>query len=68
MPNGGSDNCAACGFNEVNRGEWAHPRPPVSANAYCTIRSIRVNNPLWTYCWWKEQHPGVKLAWDYDWD
>jgi len=50
MPNGGPDNCAACGFNEVNRGKWAYPRPPISPNAYCSIRGIKINNPLWTYC------------------
>ena len=50
MPNGGSDNCAACGFNKVNKGKWAYPKPPVSTKAYCTIRGISINNPLWTYC------------------
>jgi len=49
MPNGGSDNCWACGFNRANKGKWGGFHA-LEEPAYCTIRSIPIQNPLWTYC------------------
>jgi len=49
MPNGGGDNCWACGFNRANSGQW-HGYHDLAELAYCTIRDVNISNPLWTYC------------------
>lgn len=53
MPNGGIENCGTCGFNQVNKGVWGaidYKDDEQFDNAYCTIRNVRIENPLWTYC------------------
>jgi hypothetical protein len=53
MPNGGIDNCGVCGFNRANDGAWGradYSSAERLANAFCTIRDVRVPNALWTYC------------------
>lgn len=50
MPNGGSDNCGTCWFNERNRGEVGFAPDP----GFCVIRGLPIENPLWTYC---NNHP-----------
>ena len=50
MPNGGSDCCGTCWFNAKNKGEAGYdhaddPEPP-----FCTIRSLPIVNPFYTYC------------------
>jgi hypothetical protein len=46
MPNGGSDNCGTCWFNEPNNGEVGFHAEP----GFCIIRGLQIDNPLWTYC------------------
>jgi hypothetical protein len=50
MPNGGSDCCGTCWFNAKNKGEagYAHARDPEPA--FCTIRSLPIVDPFYTYC------------------
>jgi hypothetical protein len=50
MPNGGSDCCGTCWFNERNKGEagYSHTDDP-EPNA-CTIRGLEIKDPFWTYC------------------
>jgi hypothetical protein len=53
MPNGGIDNCGVCGFNRANEGVWCrkdHLSDARLDNAFCTIRGVKIPNPLWTYC------------------
>jgi uncharacterized protein len=50
MPNGGSDCCGTCWFNIRNKGEAGYdhandPEPP-----FCTIRSLPIEDPFYTYC------------------
>src|SRR5207253_5799327 len=48
MPNGGSDCCVSCWFNEVNAGnrETTGAKVPTS----CTIRQFSIEDPWHTYC------------------
>jgi len=46
MPNGGSDNCGTCWFNERNHGEAGFHWEP----GFCSIRGLSIEHPLWTYC------------------
>ena len=50
MPNGGSDCCGTCWFNAKNKSEpgYAHARDPEPA--FCTIRSLPIADPFYTYC------------------
>lgn len=50
MPNGGSDCCGTCPFNAKNKGEagYAHRRDPEPH--FCNIRSLPVDDPMYTYC------------------
>ena len=50
MPNGGSDCCGTCWFNEKNKGEagYDHARDPEPD--FCTIRSLSIDDPFYTYC------------------
>jgi hypothetical protein len=50
MPNGGSDCCGSCWFNERNKGEagFGHARDPELS--FCSIRKFPIENPFWTYC------------------
>jgi hypothetical protein len=50
MPNGGPDNCATCGFNRRNRGEWRNPAPDESQTSFCEIRGVAMISDHWTYC------------------
>ncbi|MCY3410699.1 MAG: hypothetical protein INQ03_03585 [Candidatus Heimdallarchaeota archaeon] len=49
MPNGGSDNCETCPFNETNSGKSGYLRPSGS-EAYCILRKLAIEDPLYTYC------------------
>lgn len=48
MPNGGSDCCVSCWFNEINAGkrETSGAKVPTS----CTIRGFPIEDPWHTYC------------------
>lgn len=48
MPNGGSDCCISCWFNEVNRGDRSTTDPTTPTS--CTIRQFRIDDPWHTYC------------------
>ncbi len=50
MPNGGSDCCGTCWFNAKNEGHagYDHARDPEAD--YCTIRSLPIRDPSYTYC------------------
>jgi hypothetical protein len=50
MPNGGSDNCATCGFNRNNAGVWSAAGADNLKPGYCTIRAMEIACPHWTYC------------------
>jgi len=53
MPNGGIDNCGLCGFNRANAGVWWNHENITKEkleNAFCTLRSVKVTVPMWTYC------------------
>lgn len=50
MPNGGSDCCGTCWFNEANDGEVGFPKNKSDRAKKCMIRGFEINNPFWTYC------------------
>jgi hypothetical protein len=50
MPNGGSDNCGTCWFNQRNNGEAGF----CAESGHCIIRGLTIEHPLWTYC---NNHP-----------
>jgi hypothetical protein len=56
MPNGGTDCCGTCWFNAKNKGEagYDHARDPEPD--FCTIRSLPVERPFYTYCGNHPQH------------
>ena len=59
MPNGGSDCCGTCCFNEKNRGQVGdkHAREP--GRHVCLIRSFEIDgDPYYTYC---ANHPHHNL-------
>jgi hypothetical protein len=51
MPNGGSDCCGTCWFNSRNKADAAKAEATrASQPATCTIRSLAIEKPFWTYC------------------
>lgn len=58
MPNGGSDCCGTCWFNNKNHGK---PGYHGLGKVYCTIRDLEIPNPLWTYCVNHPQHNADKI-------
>jgi hypothetical protein len=50
MPNGGSDCCGTCWFNAKNKGEAGYDHASESEPDFCTIRSLPIENPFYTYC------------------
>ena len=50
MPNGGSDCCGTCWFNQKNKGHASYEHAGDSGEDYCMIRHTRIENPFWTYC------------------
>jgi len=56
MPNGGSDCCGECVFNRAiqelgslhGKGESDHQ--VFWGRSYCTLRSVKITEPFWTYC------------------
>ena len=53
MPNGGPDCCGYCSYNRAVQ-EMGHPhleqRERFVQLSYCTLRDVKITNPLWTYC------------------
>ncbi len=54
MPNGGSDCCATCLFNGLNKGKSQYPPKNAEKNFFCEIRQFKIDIPYWTYC---NNHP-----------
>ena len=50
MPNGGSDCCGTCWFNNRNEGQAGHLHAGNLEPALCTIRNSSIDNPFYTYC------------------
>ncbi|NOZ21909.1 MAG: cellulose biosynthesis cyclic di-GMP-binding regulatory protein BcsB [Planctomycetes bacterium] len=50
MPNGGSDCCGTCWFNTANEGDPDYRKGPPPDEVRCTIRSLEIETPFWTYC------------------
>lgn len=50
MPNGGSDCCGTCWFNNANDGQAGMARQPNTKDVVCTIRNLEIPQPFWTYC------------------
>ena len=50
MPNGGSDCCGTCWFNAKNKGEAGHAHSSDPEPDFCTIRSLPIEDPFYTYC------------------
>src|SRR5262245_17481133 len=54
MPNGGSDCCGTCWFNARNKGAAGYGHAGDREPASCTIRSLPIEDPFYTYC---SNHP-----------
>ena len=53
MPNGGSDCCGTCWFNAKNKGKAGYDHAKDPEPAFCTIRSLPLDDPVdpfYTYC------------------
>ena len=50
MPNGGSDCCGTCWFNGKNKGAAGYGHADDAEPDYCTIRSLPIVDPFYTYC------------------
>ena len=50
MPNGGSDCCGTCWFNAKNKGESGYDHARDREPDFCTIRSLPIADPFYTYC------------------
>lgn len=50
MPDGGSDCCGTCWFNERNKGEAGYAHADDAEPNVCTIRGLAIENAFWTYC------------------
>lgn len=62
MPNGGSDCCGTCAFNEKNKGETGYEHSNDPGRDYCAIRDLPVENPFWTYCANHPHHNPARVA------
>ncbi|MBD3229166.1 MAG: hypothetical protein GF329_13365, partial [Candidatus Lokiarchaeota archaeon] len=62
MPNGGSDCCATCPFNGINKGKIQYPSKEDVSNSkfHCEIRDFDIKVPFWTYC---NNHPRRNPLW-----
>jgi hypothetical protein len=43
-------NCARCGFNRANGGQWRDASDEQQAPSVCSIRGLEITHPLTTYC------------------
>ena len=51
MPNGGSDCCGTCWFNDRNDGKAGYNHNPQEGGDRCVIRDdLLIDHPFWTYC------------------
>ncbi len=54
MPNGGSDCCGTCWFNQKNEGQAGYAgvdfSPEKERPDFCTIRELSIRRPFYTYC------------------
>jgi hypothetical protein len=61
MPNGGSDCCGTCWFNQKNKGEPGYDHAKDRGEDYCAIRHTKIENSFWTYCSNHPHHNPVKI-------
>lgn len=61
MPNGGSDCCGTCWFNAKNKGAAGFSHASDREPDFCTIRSLPIADPFYTYC---ANHPHRRPAKD----
>ena len=54
MPNGGSDNCNSCWFNDRNAGQPGIPKEKTFGLVRCVLRDTEIKNTHWNYC---SNHP-----------
>ena len=50
MPNGGSDCCGTCWFNQRNRGQRGYQHWDMPGEDHCEIRDLAIEVPFYTYC------------------
>lgn len=50
MPNGGSDCCGTCWFNEAKDGQAGYQKIAAGRIHRCLIRDFKIENAFWTYC------------------
>jgi hypothetical protein len=50
MPNGGSDCCGTCWFNQRTRARQEGAPNQTNIRDYCEVRQIEIERPFWTYC------------------
>lgn len=50
MPNGGSDCCGTCWFNERNEGQAGYGNADNPGPNLCIIRELPIREPFYTYC------------------
>ena len=63
MPNGGSDCCGTCWFNEKNKGEPGYAHVHDRGEDRCEIRNLPITHALYCYCANHPHHnPGGMLA------
>jgi len=56
MPNGGSDNCNSCWFNERNDAVAGIAKEEWEGAIRCILRDVEIENTHWTYC---SNHPSA---------
>jgi hypothetical protein len=61
MPNGGSDCCGTCWFNQKNKGQPGYDHAKDAGDDYCVIRQTKIENPFWTYCTNHPHHNPEKI-------
>lgn len=61
MPNGGSDCCGTCWFNQKNKGEPGYEHAHDPDPDVCIIRDLVIENPFYTYCINHPHHNPEKL-------
>lgn len=62
MPNGGSDCCGTCWFNVKNEDQPGYHGSNKGGKVVCTIRSLEIENPFYTYCINHPHHNPKKVA------
>jgi len=61
MPNGGSDCCGTCCFNQKNKGQAGYEHAKDAGEDYCMIRHTQIVSSFWTYCTNHPHHNPEKI-------